>query len=168
VLAPPGEVGSDIAVAEGQGWATTRLRRDRGIVAARMADVRRMPGRIIGETTVEGRPGYVLTLQAREQHPPGESDVEHLRADLTVAATVCLAWLGPQGAELGRRCLAKALRRRSAQIGVRCRSPVRPRSSRSSVCGPVARRQVQRDLLNRGSWWDRSSAMPTATCCWRR
>ena len=71
VLAPPGELGADIAVAEGQGlgnhlgYGGPYL----GIVAARMTYVRACPGGIVGETTdVEGRPGYVLTLQTREQH----------------------------------------------------------------------------------------------------
>ncbi|MEX0983452.1 MAG: aminomethyl-transferring glycine dehydrogenase subunit GcvPA [Actinomycetota bacterium] len=71
VLAPPGDMGADIAVAEGQplGNHLNFGGPNLGMIAARMKDVRRMPGRIVGQTVdVDGRPGYVLTLQAREQH----------------------------------------------------------------------------------------------------
>ena len=71
VLKPPGEFGVDIAVGEGQ---TLGNRLDYGgpsfgFFAAPETYLRRMPGRIAGETTdVDGRRGFVLTLQTREQH----------------------------------------------------------------------------------------------------
>jgi glycine dehydrogenase subunit 1 len=115
VLAPPGELGVDIAVAEGQGlgnhlnYGGPYL----GIIAARMDDVRKLPGRIVGETVdVEGRTGYVLTLQAREQHIRRDKATSNICTNQTLmalAAAVYLAWLGPQGlAELGRQCVSKA------------------------------------------------------------
>jgi glycine dehydrogenase subunit 1 len=115
VLAPPGDLEVDIAVAEGQplgnqlAFGGPYL----GILAARAADVRRMPGRIVGETVdVAGRPGYVLTLQAREQHIRREKATSNICTNQTlmaIAATVYLAWLGPVGyRELGERCAAKA------------------------------------------------------------
>ena len=115
VLAPPGELGVDIAVAEGQplgnhlAFGGPAL----GILAARLADVRRMPGRIVGETVdVLGRPGYVLTLQAREQHirrAKATSNICTNQTLMAIAATIYLAWLGPQGyRELGEQCAAKA------------------------------------------------------------
>ena len=115
ILAPPAALGADIAVGEGQplgnhlNYGGPYL----GIIAARPQDLRRMPGRIVGETVdVQGWRGYVLTLQAREQHIRRERATSNICTNQTlmaVAATVYLAWLGPRGLEeLGRQCLAKA------------------------------------------------------------
>jgi glycine dehydrogenase subunit 1 len=115
VIAPPGELDVDIAVAEGQSLGNHLAFGGPylGILAARMSDVRRMPGRIVGETVdVAGRPGYVLTLQAREQHIRREKATSNICTNQTlmaIAATIYLAWLGPAGLrELGERCAANA------------------------------------------------------------
>src|SRR5438477_5472253 len=115
ILAPPGDLGVDIAVAEGQpfgnhlNYGGPYL----GMLAAKIEHVRKMPGRIVGETVdVDGRPGYVLTLQAREQHIRREKATSNICTNQTLmalAATIHMAWLGPGGlAELGRQCAAKA------------------------------------------------------------
>jgi glycine cleavage system P protein (glycine dehydrogenase) subunit 1 len=115
VLAPPGELGADIAVAEGQPFGN-RMNFGGpylGMLAARAEHVRKMPGRIVGGTLdVDGRPGYVLTLQAREQHIRREKATSNICTNQTLmalAATVHMSWLGPRGlVELGRRCASKA------------------------------------------------------------
>jgi len=115
VLASPAELGADIAVAEGQSlgnhlsFGGPYL----GVLAARLGDVRRMPGRIVGETVdAEGRAGYVLTLQAREQHIRREKANSNICTNQTlmaIAATIYLGWLGPKGlVELGRQCASRA------------------------------------------------------------
>jgi glycine dehydrogenase subunit 1 len=115
VLAPPGDLRADIAVAEGQvlGNHLNHGGPYLGIIATRLDDVRRLPGRIVGETVdVDGRIGYVLTLQAREQHIRREKATSNICTNQTlmaIAATVYMGWLGPEGLEeLGRQCASKA------------------------------------------------------------
>ena len=115
VLAPPGELGADVAVAEGQSLGNHLNLGGPylGVIAARMEDVRRMPGRIAGRTVdEEGSEGFVLTLQAREQHirrARATSNICTNQTLMALAAAIHLAWLGPQGLrEVGERSAAKA------------------------------------------------------------
>jgi glycine dehydrogenase subunit 1 len=114
VLAPPGECGVDVAVGEGQPLGN-RLDfggPSFGLFAAREEYLRRMPGRIAGETKdVDGRRGFVLTLQTREQHIRREKATSNIctaQALNALAGVVYLTWLGRQGIiELGDLLLAR-------------------------------------------------------------
>jgi glycine dehydrogenase subunit 1 len=114
VLRPPGDFGVDIAVGEGQplGNRLDYGGPSFGFFAAQEAFLRRMPGRIAGETRdVDGKRGFVLTLQTREQHIRREratSNICTAQALNALMATVYLAWLGREGyAELGELLLRR-------------------------------------------------------------
>ncbi len=113
VLEAPGNYGCAIAIGEGQpaGNYVSYGGPHYGFLAARSDYIRRMPGRIVGETTdLEGRRGYVLTLQTREQHIRREKATHNITTNqtlLALAGLMQLSWLGPQGLrEVGETCLA--------------------------------------------------------------
>jgi glycine dehydrogenase subunit 1 len=159
ILASPGELGADIAIAEGQplgnhlNYGGPYL----GIIAARTQDLRRMPGRIVGETVdVDGKRGFVLTLQAREQHIRREKATSNICTNQTlmaVAATVYLAWLGPHGLEeLGRQCLAKARYAAERIADLTSAEPMWPGAAffKEFAVRTPHPREVQRRLLEAG------------------
>jgi glycine dehydrogenase subunit 1 len=129
LLKPPGECGFDIAVGEGQplGNRLDYGGPSFGFFAATEALIRRMPGRIAGETLdVEGQRGFVLTLQTREQHIRREKATSNIctaQALNALAGVIYLSWLGRRGivelAELVLRRTAYARDRLQAIDGVR-------------------------------------------------
>src|SRR6058998_214206 len=103
-----------------------------GFLAARKEFIRRMPGRIVGETVdTAGERGYVLTLQTREQHIRREKATSNITTNqtlLALAGLVHLSWLGPQGLrEVGETCmsLAEYAKRRLTAAGLELLFPER-------------------------------------------
>jgi glycine dehydrogenase subunit 1 len=128
LLRRPGEYGADIVVAEGQSLGNPMAFGGPylGIMACREAYVRKMPGRIVGQTTDRrGKRCWVLTLQTREQHIRREKATSNICTNqglLALRASIYLAAMGPKGlgqaAELSARKAHYAAERLSAVPGL--------------------------------------------------
>jgi len=115
ILQRPGQYGADIAIAEGQCLGNPMVYGGPylGILACRQEFVRKIPGRLVGETTDRnGKRCWVLTLQTREQHIRREKATSNICTNqglFALRAAVYLAALGPQGLkETATLCLQKS------------------------------------------------------------
>ncbi|MHB1853870.1 MAG: aminomethyl-transferring glycine dehydrogenase subunit GcvPA [Acidimicrobiales bacterium] len=133
LLRTPGELGADVVVGEGQalgmslGFGGPYL----GLFTCRPSLVRRLPGRLVGETVdTEGRRAYVTTLRAREQdirREKASSNVCTNQTLMAVTAAIQLAWLGTSGLrELALRCARGTRYCREALIGIEGVEPAAP------------------------------------------
>lgn len=138
LLRSPGSHGADVVVGEGQPFGTPLSFGGPylGLFACRMEHVRRLPGRLVGETVdTEGRRAYVTTLRTREQDIRREKASSNVCTNQTLIAVCCaiqLAWLGTTGLrELALRCARGTRYTREALLAIEGVEPV--------VAGPVLR-----------------------------
>ena len=131
LLRPPGSYGADVVVGEGQPFGTPLSFGGPylGLFACRAEHVRRLPGRLVGETVdVDGRRAYVTTLRTREQdirREKASSNVCTNQTLIAVAFVVHLAWLGTAGLrELALRCARGTRYAREALLEIEGVEPV--------------------------------------------
>ncbi len=194
ILEAPGHQGADIVVGEGQSLGN---RLDYGgpsfgFFAASERFIRKMPGRIAGETRdVDGKRGFVLTLQTREQHIRREKATHNIctaQALNALAGVVYLSWLGKRGlVEIGELMLRRTHYAREA-LGLEAINPgpvVREFAVRVPDLDGVVERRARR-ASTPATGWPRlpgvrgrpagrdhraAHARPTSTAwraCWRR
>jgi glycine dehydrogenase subunit 1 len=156
VLEAPGAYGCAIAIGEGQGAGNPLSYGGPhyGFIAAREEFTRRMPGRIVGETTdVDGERGYVLTLQTREQHIRREKATSNITTNQTLLALgglINLCWLGPEGLrELGETCMALAEHAKE-RIGLPLSFPERTTFKEFAIRAGRPAAEVIREARERG------------------
>jgi glycine dehydrogenase subunit 1 len=133
LLRSPGELGADVVVGEGQPFGTPMSFGGPllGLFACRLSHVRRLPGRLVGETLdVEGRRAYVTTLRTREQDIRREKASSNVCTNQTLIAVACaiqLSWLGTGGLrELALRCARGTRYAREALLAIDGLEPLVP------------------------------------------
>ena len=159
LLSAPGDYGADIAVGDGQplGIPLSFGGPYLGFIACTEALLRRMPGRLVGATVDgEGRRGYVLTLQAREQHIRREhatSNITTNHALMALAATVYLGHMGAAGLKQLGELSAQRAHHLASQIVERKGYPLAyeaPFLWEFAVHTPYPAEQTQGFMLERG------------------
>ena len=155
----PGELGADVVVGEGQPFGTPLSFGGPllGLFACRLAHVRRLPGRLVGETRdVDGRRAYVTTLRTREQDIRREKASSNVCTNQTLIAVVCaiqLSWLGTGGLrEMALRCARGTRYAREALLsipGVEAAAPA-PVLREFAVRTPVAATTVVERMADEG------------------
>jgi glycine dehydrogenase subunit 1 len=159
LLKTPGAMQADIVTGEGQslGLPLSFGGPYLGFMATRKDLVRKMPGRLVGQTEdAQGRRGFVLTLQSREQHIRREKAMSNIcsnEALCALRATIYLAWLGRRGAhELAVICAKKAeyaKNRLKAIPGVSIKSAA-PTFNEFVVALPCDARDVVNRMIDKG------------------
>jgi glycine dehydrogenase subunit 1 len=159
LLKTPGAMGADIVIGEGQslGMPLSFGGPYLGFIACRNKHMRKMPGRIAGRTVDDqGRQGFVLTLQAREQHIRREKATSNICTNQGLCALTSLVYmslLGKTGLrELAEVCAAKAeyaVRRLTAVPGVSLRFPENDHFNEFVLDLPIPAEKVIRELFER-------------------
>ncbi|MFN8533365.1 MAG: aminomethyl-transferring glycine dehydrogenase subunit GcvPA [Dehalococcoidia bacterium] len=159
LLRPPGEYGADIVVGEAQSCGVPLQFGGPyvGIFACKQQYIRQLPGRLVGATVDhEGRRGYVLTLQAREQHIRRERATSNICTSqglIALAATIYLALLGKEGVrQVAELCYHKAHFAASLLTEIPGVSLVSaaPFWCEFTLRTPIAPVEINRRLLDRG------------------
>lgn len=162
ILKPPGEwgaTGADIVCGDGQPLGSPLASGGPyfGFLCCRQELVRQMPGRLVGRTVdLDGKPGFTLTLQAREQHirrSKATSNICTNQGLMVTAATLYLSLLGPHGLEqVAAACHAntRALLEQVAQVPGVSRAFNRPVFHEAVLKLPRSAREVLEKLLARG------------------
>jgi glycine dehydrogenase subunit 1 len=151
LLRTPGELGADVVVGEGQalgmslGFGGPYL----GLFTCRLPLVRRLPGRLVGETVdVSGRRAYVTTLRAREQdirREKASSNVCTNQTLMAVTAAIQLGWLGTAGLrEMALRCARGTRYAREALLAI---DGVEPATSAATLREFAVRTPVAAEAL---------------------
>ncbi len=162
ILKPPGEwgaTGADIVCGDGQPLGSPLASGGPyfGFLCCRQELVRQMPGRLVGRTVdLDGKPGFTLTLQAREQHirrSKATSNICTNQGLMVTAATLYLSLLGPHGLEqVAAACHAntRALLEQVSQVSGVSRAFDRPVFHEAVLKLPRSAREVLEKLLARG------------------
>ncbi len=159
LLRPPGERGADVVVGEGQALGTPLSFGGPylGLLACRLELVRRLPGRLVGETVdAEGRRAYVSTLRTREQDIRRERASSNVCTNQTLIAVACaiqMAWLGTTGLrELALRCARATRHTRQSLLAIDGVEPLvgAPVLREFAVRLPVAPSIVVERMLDEG------------------